>query len=296
MSTFSSYEKDKKIFDNWRQFVIREQVEISEDVKKTLQELKFGEKYAVEKIEDITNVGGLLYYLTVKGVLKTSQWDETKTSLSQGLQKVADSPKIPVIGKLSGFLKNAVGAGLAGATVGSILTFAGATTFAAASTPAAGIAFVGLALLNQVAGDTVGKVVDGLFDFGLKTLANENTELLAQLIGQPDTGKGKNTSAPFIGLFDLDDDYQALARVVTGKSPNEYSDVEKESLQLFLKKIIEASIGNLDTTIEEISSQLNHDDEFKELIKQKIGIDVDKTEAEASFYMNADKKKAPEKN
>lgn len=294
MSSFSSYEKDKKIFDNWRQFVISEQVEISEDEKKALQELKFGEKYAVEKIEDITNVGGLLYFLTVKGILKTGQWDGVKTNLEQGLQKVTDSPKIPVIGKLSGFLKNAIGAGLAGATVGSILTFAGATTLAAAATPAAGIAFVGLALLNQVAGDTIGAVVDKLFDFGLNKLANENTELLAQLIGQPDTGKGKNTSAPLIGLFDLDDDYQALARVVTGKSPNEYSDVEKESLQLFLKKIIEASIGNLDTTIEEISSQLNHDEEFKKLINQKIGIDVSATESGAGLYMDADKKKASE--
>jgi|DEB0MinimDraft_6_1074348.scaffolds.fasta_scaffold14413_5 hypothetical protein len=295
MSKFSSYEKDKKIFDNWRQFVIKEQVQVSEEEKKALQDLKFGQKYAVEDLKDVKNVGGLLYFLTIKKILKVGQWDEVKTSLAQGLEKVADQPKRPVIGKLTGFLKNALGAGVAGATVGTLLTWAGATTLAAASAPAAGVAFVGLALLNQVAGDTVNKVVDSLFDFGLKTLANENKELLAQLIGQPDTGKGKNTNAPLIGLFDLDDDYQALARVVTGKNPDEYSDVEKESLQLFLEKIIKASIGNLDTTIEEISAQLNHDAEFKKLINKKLGIDVGATESSVGLYMDADKKKAPQK-
>jgi len=290
MSSFSSYEKDKKIFDNWRQFVIREQVELTKDVKKALQELKFGEKYAVEKIEDITNVGGLLYYLTAKGVLKPSQWDQTKASISQGLEAIADSPKIPVIGKLSTFLKNSISGAVAGAAIGGVIKLAGATVLAGVAAPPAAIAFLGLALLNRAGGAAAGELVDKLFDSGLKILANENTELLAQLIGQPDAGEGKKENAPLNGLFDLDDDYQALARAVTGKSPNEYSDVEKESLELFIKKIIEASIGNLDTTIEKISSQLNHDAEFKNIIKQKIGIDVDKTETEVGLYMQPERK------
>jgi|DEB0MinimDraft_6_1074348.scaffolds.fasta_scaffold04448_2 hypothetical protein len=62
MSKFSSYEKDKKIFDNWRQFVIKEQQEgFSEET--IAQAEKQEAKYKVEKPEDIENIGQLIYYL-----------------------------------------------------------------------------------------------------------------------------------------------------------------------------------------------------------------------------------------
>jgi len=295
MSTFSSYEKDKKIFDNWRQFVIREQAEIDEDLEltedaaKTLQELQIGEKYAaVEGIGDIKNVGELLYYLTAKGVLKPSQWDKVKLDIAKKLESLRETR----FGKLADFLSSGIVAGLGTAAVATILSAAGvdAETIAAASVPTGGLSFIGLAVLNQAGGGGFGKITDFLFDSGLKVLVGENKEVLAQLIGWPDTGKGKSGEAPLIGLFDLDDDYQALARVFEKKEPSDFSDLEKESLELFIKKIIKASISNLDTTIEKISSDLNHDEQFKDLIKKNLGIDVDKTEAEDSLHMQPNRK------
>jgi hypothetical protein len=62
MSTFSSYEKDKKIFDNWREFVLIEQEGgFSEEIIKLAKENE--PKYKVEKPENIKNIGQLIYYL-----------------------------------------------------------------------------------------------------------------------------------------------------------------------------------------------------------------------------------------
>jgi hypothetical protein len=67
MSTFSSYEKDKKIFDNWREFVIKEDtgdkgsLEYSEeDVKKAQRDKK---KYIVNSKEEVENLGQLMYFI-----------------------------------------------------------------------------------------------------------------------------------------------------------------------------------------------------------------------------------------
>lgn len=286
MSKFSSYEKDKKIFDNWRYFLIKEAVDLTPEEKKELSDLRFEEKYAVERIEHITNVGGLLYYLIENEVIKVSQVGEIKDSIEKTLESINNKP---IARKVLDFLKGGAIATATGAATFGLLNHFGLGGLANAA-PALGLMFAGLSYVNQFAADATGGVVDKWLDIGLKELAVKQTALLAKLIAQPDTGKGKNTETHLSGLFDLDDDYQALARAVENKNPSEFSALEKESLELFLKKIINASLGNLDTTIEDISSQLNHDDEFKDLIKQKLGIDVDRTEKDVSLHMQPNRK------
>lgn len=286
MSKFSSYEKDKQIFDNWRQFLIKEAIDLTDEEKKELSDLRFKEKYAVERIEDITNVGGLLYFLIENEVIRVGEVSEIKDSIEKTLESINNKP---IARKILDFLKGGAVATASGAATFALLKYFGLDGLANAA-PTLGAMFAGLSYVNQFAADTTSAIVDKWLDASLKELAEKQTALLAKLIAQPDTGKGKNTETPLSGLFDLDDDYQALARAVESKKPSQFSVLEKESLELFLKKIINASLGNLDTTIEDISSQLNHDDEFKDLIKQKLGVDVDRTEKDVSLHMQPNRK------
>ena len=58
MSSFSSFEKDKKIFDDWRTFLIEQ-----EEGRPQITDAEIQERYKVSNISEVKNLGQLIYFI-----------------------------------------------------------------------------------------------------------------------------------------------------------------------------------------------------------------------------------------
>lgn len=102
MSTFSSYEKDKKIFDNWRQFVLIEQEQQEEAAEYSKQDVEKTNRkenaYVVNSIQEVQNLGQLMFFVAKENKKLGNQWAQAvKNENIQGLSQLTLGVVLAVI-------------------------------------------------------------------------------------------------------------------------------------------------------------------------------------------------------
>lgn len=307
MSSYSSFNEDKKRFDNWRKFLLKEvEGETSEissdfdpDATITPEQLKAQEdwllKVAEEKdaeydgsIKTAQTVGDLIDWYRIYGGLDA---DGKLKSVLKQMQGAAKEPitKEWVIQKLGKYAKPVLeqlttAKGIAILTTGSIASALVTTLLAPGAGAATVLAFVGKLLYNAGIASASGLALSGAGEMAgdamTRILTDEN--VLKQLTEIPDTEDGKAVDPPIASVFDIDDDYLILAKKLQEKG----LDVQKAAIEAFSKEFKEQYLSIKDNpdemnvwmnqSLREFSEQLNVDDKLKEVLQKALLMDTDK--------------------
>ena len=306
MNSYSSFSEDKKRFDNWRKFLLKEaEGETSEinpdfdpDATITPEQLKAQEewllKVAEEKdaeydgsIKTAQTVGDLIDWYRIYGGLDADGKLKSvfEQMMAAGKEPITKEWVIQKFGKYAKPVLDLMSAkGIAMFTVGSVAT----ALVSVLMGPAAGLASVyaffgawakgtGIAALGTIATTASGEMAG---DAMTRILTDEN--VLKQLTELPDTKDGKAVDPPIAAVFDIDDDYLILAKKLQEKGV----DVQKAAIEAFSKEFKEKYLSIKDNpdemnawmnqSLRKFSEQLNVDDKLKEVLQKALLMDTDK--------------------